>query len=292
MAPLNRVLARKPAASADAVTRPKPFLKWVGGKRQLLPQLYRFVPARYGRYFEPFLGGGALFFHLLPEHAVLSDVNAEVIDCYTAVRDHIDALIVALKQHHYAEGHYYEVRDADPAAMTLVDRAARTLFLNRTGFNGLYRVNRAGKFNVPFGRYIRPRICNEANLRACSAALATAELRVQDFETACAAAATGDFVYLDPPYVPVSRTSAFTGYAKGGFGVDDQRRLSALFGQLSERGVTVVLSNSDVPEVRKLYAGFSITSVRALRAVNSDATARGAVSEVVVSGTRRRGKRA
>jgi DNA adenine methylase len=261
----------------------KPFLKWVGGKRQLLTELRAFVPARFDRYIEPFVGGGALFFDLVPEKSVLSDVNAEVIDCYTAVRDHVEDLLVALKEHHYEAGHYYAVRDTDPGSMSLVDRAARMIFLNRTGFNGLYRVNRAGKFNVPFGRYTRPRICNEENLRACSAALANAELRVQDFAVACEQAARGDFVYLDPPYVPVSRTAAFTAYARGGFGPDEQRRLSAVFGQLSERGVAVVLSNSDVPEVRRLYAGFSIKKVRALRAINSDGAARGRISEVLVS---------
>jgi DNA adenine methylase len=161
------------------------------------------------------------------------------------------------------------------------------MFLNRTGFNGLYRVNRSGKFNVPFGRYTRPRICNEENLRACSAALESAELKVQDFEAACARARAGDFVYLDPPYVPTSRTAAFTAYAKGGFGLEHQRRLSVVFGQLSDRGVVALLSNSDVPEVRELYADFTLATVRASRAVNSDALGRGTVSEVVVSAVRK-----
>jgi len=267
--------------------RPKPFLKWVGGKRQLLTQLRAFVPPKLKRYFEPFLGGGALFFDTLPKQSVLSDVNAELIDCYVAVRDHVTMLIEALEAHRYDEEHYYAVRDADLAHAPLVERAARTMFLNRTGFNGLYRVNRSGKFNVPFGRYTRPRICNPGNLRACSAALANADLRVQDFATTCALAGKGDFVYLDPPYVPVSRTAAFTAYAKGGFGPDEQRRLSTTFGQLSDRGVVAVLSNSDVREVRELYAAFEMTTVRASRAVNSDALGRGLVSEVVVSATRK-----
>jgi DNA adenine methylase len=267
--------------------RPKPFLKWVGGKRQLLAELRAFVPSRYGCYHEPFLGGGALFFDIRPSKSVLSDVNRELIDCYLAVRDQVASLIEALKEHRYDEDHYYTVRDGDFSRASLVERAARTMFLNRTGFNGLYRVNRSGKFNVPFGRYTRPRICNEENLRACSAALESAELKVQDFETTCASARAGDFVYLDPPYVPVSRTAAFTAYAKGGFDLEDQRRLSVVFGQLSDRGVVALLSNSDVPEVRELYADFTVATVRASRAVNSDALGRGSVSEVVVSAVRK-----
>lgn len=273
------------------MARPKPFLKWVGGKRQLLTELRCFVPATFDCYYEPFLGGGALFFDLQPRRSVLADVNRELIDCYRAVRDHVEELIKALEAHHYDETHYYAVRDADASGASLTERAARTVFLNRTCFNGLYRVNRGGRFNVPFGRYTRPNICNPDNLRACSAALANADLCVQDFGETCSAARAGDFVYLDPPYVAVSRTAAFTAYAKGGFGPDEQRRLSAVFGQLSDRGVTAVLSNSDVPEVRALYKGFGITTVRAARAVNSDGRGRGLVSEVVVSSLRPSRKR-
>lgn len=261
---------------------PRPFLKWAGGKSQLLGRLRAHVPPSYGRYFEPFLGGGALFFALRPARGVLSDVNREIIDCYTAVRDDVSGLVAALRNHRYDSKHYYAVRDADPAALPLVERAARTIFLNKTGFNGLYRVNRSGKFNVPFGRYAKPAICDEENLRACSAALANVELLAADFERAGARAAAGDFVYFDPPYVPLSRTAAFTAYAPGGFDLDAQARLASFFGTLAERGVAVLLSNSDVPAIRKLYARYAMQSIEATRVINCKATRRGPVRELLV----------
>jgi DNA adenine methylase len=262
---------------------PRPFLKWAGGKGQLLAALRPFVPTAYERYFEPFLGGGALFFDRLPKRGVLSDVNAEIVECYAAVRDQVEKLIVSLGRHRYDADHYYATRDTDPASLSPVERAARTIFLNKTGFNGLYRVNRAGKFNVPFGRYAKPLICDPENLRACSAALAKVELAVCDFEEAASRARAGDFVYFDPPYVPVSRTSAFTAYAAGGFGPKEQARLAEVFERLALRGARVLLSNSDVPEIRQLYRGYRIERVRATRAINSNASRRGPVSEVLVS---------
>ena len=270
---------------------PRPFLKWAGGKGQLLGRLRERVPPSYGRYFEPFLGGGALFFALRPARGFLSDVNREIIDCYTAVRDDVTGLVAALRHHRYDSKHYYDVRNADPAKLALVERAARTIFLNKTGFNGLYRVNRAGKFNVPFGRYAKPAICDEQNLRACSAALADVELVAADFERATSRAVAGDFVYFDPPYVPLSRTAAFTAYAPGGFDLDAQSRLAAFFDKLAERGVAVLLSNSDVPEIRKLYARYAMDTIEATRTINCKATRRGPVRELLVhhvaSGTKR-----
>jgi DNA adenine methylase len=260
----------------------KPFLKWAGGKRQLLKHLRTFVPRSYDRYFEPFLGGGALFFDLKPKKGVLSDVNQELVDCYVVVRDHVEELILVLREHRHDAKHFYAVRKTDPRALSLVERAARTIFLNKTGFNGLYRVNHSGKFNVPFGRYAKPKICDADNLRACSAALADVHLSVRDFADAVAGARKGDFVYFDPPYVPLSRTATFTAYAAGGFGPDAQVRLSEVFGQLSDRKVSVLLSNSDVPAIRKLYASHRIHVVKASRAINSNAARRGPVSEVVV----------
>jgi DNA adenine methylase len=257
-------------------------LKWAGGKGQLLGKLRARVPKTYDRYFEPFLGGGALFFALQPARGVLSDVNREIIDCYTAVRDEVSALVTALRDHRYDEDHYYAVRDADPAKLARVERAARTIFLNKTGFNGLYRVNRSGKFNVPFGRYAKPAICDEENLRACSAALANVELVAADFGKMATRAAAGDFVYFDPPYVPLSRTAAFTAYAPGGFDLDAQARLAGVFGKLVERGVVVLLSNSDVPAIRKLYAPYRIDTIEATRVINCKATRRGPVHELLV----------
>jgi DNA adenine methylase len=263
---------------------PRPFLKWAGGKSQLLGALSERVPRRpaFKRYFEPFLGGGALFFSLLPKRGQLSDVNDEIINCYQVVRDDVGALIEALGDHRYDETHYYAVRDTDPARLGRVERAARTIFLNKTGFNGLYRVNRAGKFNVPFGRYAKPAICDEANLRACSAALGDTEISTSDFERSASRAAAGDFVYFDPPYVPVSRTAAFTAYAPGGFGLDAQSRLATLFAKLAARGVDVLLSNSDVPEIRELYASFCIETIPASRVINCKAARRGPVNELLV----------
>jgi DNA adenine methylase len=261
---------------------PRPFLKWAGGKRQLLERLRARVPKSYEHYFEPFLGGGALFFALRPARGVLSDVNRELIDCYTAVRDDVAGLVRALRERRYDENHYYKVRDAEPSKLPLIERAARTIFLNKTGFNGLYRVNRSGKFNVPFGRYAKPAICDEENLRACSAALAGVELVAADFAAVAVRATAGDFVYFDPPYVPLSRTAAFTAYAPGGFDFDAQSRLAAFFGELAHRGVAVLLSNSDVPELRKLYAAYRIDTIEATRVINCKATRRGPVRELLV----------
>jgi DNA adenine methylase len=261
----------------------RPFLKWAGGKGQLLGQFEPLLPRRFNRYFEPFLGGAALFFHLRHAPASLSDINRELIDCYRAVRDEVEGLIEALKVHHYHESHYYAVRDRDPLAMPLHERAARTIFLNRTGFNGLYRVNRAGNFNVPLGRYTNPLICDERNLRACSEALKGAVLEVHDFSEVPRFARRGDFVYFDPPYVPVSDTSDFTSYVPGGFGWEQQLRLAEVFTELARHGVKVMLSNSDVQRLRDLYARFDIVHVEASRSINSVAARRGKkVQEIVV----------
>ena len=272
-----------PAVLAPSTPRARPFLKWAGGKGRLLEQLRPLLPGRFARYFEPFAGGAALFFDLRPEHAELTDINSELIDCYRAVRDKVEPVIGALKRHRYDEAHYYRVRAIDPASLARHERAARTIYLNKTGYNGLYRVNRSGKFNVPMGRYTNPRVCDAENLRACSTALKGVEVRVRDFETQVARARAGDFVYFDPPYVPVSDTADFTSYAPGGFGLDGQRRLAALFGTLARRGVHVVLSNSDTPLVRDLYRGFRIARVLAARNINSRGALRGKVGEVVVT---------
>lgn len=270
------------APDGAAPPHPRPFLKWAGGKGQLLRQFQPLLPTSFGHYFEPFAGGAALFFCLQPKRATLTDVNAELIDCYRAVRDRVDEVITALRRHTYDEAHYYRVRDLDPASLSLPERAARTIFLNKTGFNGLYRVNSAGRFNVPFGRYVNPAICNEPQLRACSAALQGVELDVRDFERVLDYAAAGDFVYLDPPYSPVSPTANFTSYNAGGFSFRDQERLAALFAELDRRGVLVMLSNSDVPEIPPLYKRFRIDRVEALRSINAKSDARGRVGEIVI----------
>jgi DNA adenine methylase len=265
--------------------RPRPFLKWAGGKTQLLEQFQPLLPPSFGRYFEPFAGGAALFFALhdrVVKRALLTDVNRELVDCYLAVRDCVDDVILHLRRHKYDAAHYYRVRDVDPARLTLPARAARTIYLNKAGFNGLYRVNSAGRFNVPFGRYTNPTLCDADNLRACSCALRRVDLRVRDFEETARRAKAGDFVYFDPPYVPVSDTAAFTSYVPGGFGYEEQQRLARVFADLAGRGVLVMLSNSDTTPVRELYQGFRIDRVLASRSINSKTTARGKVGEVVV----------
>jgi DNA adenine methylase len=269
-------------AAHERLPEPRPFLKWVGGKTQLLEQFEPLLPREYGRYFEPFVGGAALFFKLRPPTATLVDMNSELIDCYLAIRDDVDGVIGELEKHRYEAEHYYAVRELDPLALSLKRRAARTIFLNKTGFNGLYRVNRGGRFNVPFGRHNNPSLGDPASLRACSAALRGVSLYVGDFASVLDDAQAGDFVYFDPPYVPLSETSDFTGYVAGGFGWEQQERLAEVFAKLAERDVRVMLSNSDVPRLRKLYAGFQIDVVQAARNINSNTARRGKIAEVVI----------
>lgn len=269
-----------------------PFLKWAGGKRQLLPNLMRRVPdlARGGgRYFEPFVGGGALFFALaqtgrLPKGAArLSDINGELITTYRVVRDDVEGLIQKLRAHENTEEHYYGVRAQDPRHLSATERAARLIYLNKTCFNGLFRENSRGEFNVPFGRYARPCICAEDTLRAASAALRDVAIEVASFEETAQLARPGDFVYCDPPYAPVSRTASFTRYSAGGFDEVAQARLALVAALLAERGVNVMLSNSVAPLVRELYASFHIVEeVQATRAINSRADRRGKVGELIL----------
>ena len=269
---------------------PRPFLKWVGGKGQLLPELIARVKqaAPFGRYHEPFIGGGALFFELQrldllgEKHAHLSDNNADLIAAYKGVRDDVDAVIERLKRHktNHDEGHFYAVRAHVPADP--IDRTARIIYLNRTCYNGLYRVNSKGEFNVPFGRYKNPAICDEPVLRAASRALKRVRLEVAHFEDSAKRAEPGDLVYFDPPYDPVSKTASFTSYAKGGFTGDSQRLLAKTVDELTDRGVKVLLSNSYTDLIRDLYKHHTIEKVMAARNVNSRGDGRGKVAEVLV----------
>jgi DNA adenine methylase len=263
-----------------------PFLKWVGGKRQLLPEILKHVPVSYGRYWEPFVGGGALFFHLthadLPHTATLVDANEELIRTYTAVRDEVENVIERLSAYPYESDFYYRMRAHSPSVESAI--AARMIYLNRAGFNGLYRVNRQGKFNVPFGRYTNPTICDAETLRLCSRGLQHATLKFGDFALWVREAKEGDFVYFDPPYVPLSATSNFAQYAATGFSALDQVRLRDVALTLKRRGVKVLLSNSSAPFVRELYAkDFELHEVDARRAVNCDASKRGNVKELLIT---------
>jgi DNA adenine methylase len=307
----TRNLLNEPASSYDAVARQsgqmpmefmsqpaiaareaQPFLKWVGGKAQLLSQFDRFFPAKIEGYSEPFIGGGAVFFHLkhrFPQmRAFLRDNNEELINTYRAVRDFPRELMQRLDEHLLLyradrERYYYLVRSHHhlPQDHT-VERAARVIFLNKTCFNGLWRVNRRGEFNVPIGSHKNPALYDRDNLLAASAALRDVELDVQDFRDTLNETQAGDFAYIDPPYVPLSATASFTSYTKEDFGADEQLELAAVFADAACRRVRVMLSNSDTPFVRKLYSDFEIHTVQARRAINRDGAKRGAISEVVV----------
>jgi DNA adenine methylase len=269
----------------------KPFLKWAGGKGALLHEILPRLPSKINTYYEPFLGGGAVFFALASEarfkRAILSDANEELALTYGTLRDFPDPLVQVLKRHVYDEDHYYAVRGINSKKLGPPARAARFIYLNRTCFNGLYRVNKKGEFNVPFGRYTNPTICDEPALRLVSASLQSIAICSIDFEMAVMTAERRDAVYFDPPYVPLSETSNFTAYSKGGFGEADHVRLRDCFAALDKKGVHVLLSNSDTPFVRKLYKGFKIEKVEAPRRVNSKASKRGNVSELLISGRNR-----
>lgn len=266
-----------------------PVLKWVGGKRQLLETFLPLLPARITSYCEPFVGGGALLFHLQPETAYVNDINENLILVYTVIRDNVEELIQELKKYRNEKDFFYSVRNWDRDrekydSLSEVERAARILYLNKTCYNGLYRVNSAGEFNSPFGSYRNPNIVNEPILRAVSAYFNAAAVyfSCMDYAEVLAQVKRGTFVYLDPPYDPVSVTSSFTGYAKHGFSRDDQIRLRACCDDLDRRGIQFMLSNSATPFIMDQYAMYRITVVRARRAVNSVAGRRGGVDEVVV----------
>jgi DNA adenine methylase len=273
----------------------RPFLKWAGGKRQLLPEIVKYVPKRISKhtYYEPFIGGGALLFELQPPKAVINDSNTELINCYKVIRDSLDELIEELSKDKYtnSERSYYGMRDLDRsrkeyANLSEVEKAARIIYLNKTCYNGLFRVNSQGQFNVPFGRYKNPNILDNAVLRAVNKYLKrdTIELLNQDFAKAVQSANKGDFVYLDPPYDPVSETASFTGYDVNGFNRDEQQRLKEEFDALHKRGCKVMLSNSCTDFILDLYKDdqYTILKVRATRSINSNALKRGMVDEVLV----------
>ena len=284
--------------SGTGVEMAKPFLKWAGGKTQLLQQLLYRAPARIKTYYEPFLGGGALFFALQSkdrfESALLSDLNPELINTYIQVRDAVDDVIENLKVHErrYGSGgkqradYYYQVR-SDPRMSFPVERAARMIFLNKTCFNGLYRVNSRGEFNVPHGRYANPRICDDKGLAEASEALQGVEIKVSDFEEAVDAAGSGDFVYFDPPYVPVSETSYFTAYTAGTFGLDQQERLAETAKALLSRRANILLSNSSHPTIRRMYEerGMHPQVIAAGRMINAIGASRGRVDEFLIGDT-------
>jgi DNA adenine methylase len=266
--------------------RLRPILKWAGGKRSLADRILKELPERIGTYYEPFVGGAAVFLALADEkrfeRAVISDKNKELVNLYKVVRDDLGKLLKKLEglQHQTSEAEYYEIRAQKGGDR--IARAARLIYLNKTGYNGLYRVNSSGGFNVPYGRYKRPKIYDPERLAKATQALQDVTIEVADFEDACRDARKGDAVYLDPPYLPLSKTASFSAYHSDAFGLAEHERLARLFEKLVKRGVCSVLSNSATPETRKLYRQFKPSDVQVRRPINSVASRRGAIAELLV----------
>lgn len=301
---INSILAKRLVLLADKknlddyitqflANKPKPFVKWVGGKRQLLSQFRKlnlYPPELFdiktGRYFEPFVGGGAVFFDLLPEKGYLSDLNKELVTTYNVIKNDVDALILLLKKHKTDKEYFLKVREQDPNKFSDLNIASRFIFLNRTCFNGMYRVNSKGEFNVPYGKHTNPLICDEDNLKKVSKSLQGIEIKHQDYKEVLKKAKKGDFIYFDPPYYPVSKTASFTSYTAESFLDKEQIELRDSFLELHKRGCYVMLSNSDTPFINKIYSGFKgvrINKVEAGRAINSKGSGRGKITEVLIN---------
>lgn len=266
-----------------------PVVKWVGGKRQLLDEITPLLPKQIPTYCEPFLGGGAVLFAMQPKNAIINDLNGDLMLVYEVIRDDVESLITSLQEYKNTSEYFYHVRDLDRdkdsyQRLSKVEKASRIIYLNKTCYNGLFRVNAAGEFNSPFGHYKNPNIVNEPVLRAVSKYLSSANIQLfcEDFSTTLHRVPRGGFVYLDPPYDPVSDTASFTGYNKGGFDREEQIRLKEACDALTQRGVKFLLSNSATTFIRELYAEYTIKTVYAKRAINSDADKRGVVQEVLI----------
>lgn len=266
-----------------------PVLKWVGGKRQLMSEIEKVLPKTYTTYYEPFIGGGAVLFELQPKKAVINDVNGELINLYNVIKDDVELLIEDLKKHENTPEYFYSIRELDRKKdkyenLSDVEKASRIVYLNKTCFNGLFRVNKAGEFNSPFGKYKNPNIVDEVTLRHVSKYFNKADIKILngDFEESLKGIRKGAFVYLDPPYDPVSNSANFTGYDKGGFNRDEQIRLKKLCDKLDKKGIKFLLSNSATDFIKELYKDYNIKIVKAKRAINSNGNARGEVDEVLV----------
>lgn len=267
-----------------------PFLKWVGGKRQLMPSIVDHLPENIKdyKYIEPFIGGGAVFFNLQPKNAVINDYNEELINVYQVIKDNLDELIIDLKKHKNEAEYFYSIRSLDRNGefkkLSAVQRASRVIFLNKTCFNGLYRVNNAGEFNSPFGRYKNPNIVNEPTLKAVNKFLNSNNIEINsgDYSEILKKTDKKCFVYLDPPYHPISESSNFTGYVQGGWNMYDQIDLKTACDELHKKGVKFLLSNSSADFIKDLYKDYKITIVKANRAINSNGADRGEVDEVLI----------
>ena len=263
-----------------------PIVKWAGGKRKLIHEIKKNMPKSFNRYFEPFIGGGALFFNLQKQNSYISDINSELINLYSVIKDSTDALIKDLYNHENTKEYFLKMRviDRSPSyeCWSDIQKASRFIYLNRTCFNGLYRVNSQGQFNVPFSNYKNPRIIDENNLYNCSVLLKNTEIKNDDFSAILDYVSKGDFVYFDPPYVPLNVMSNFTAYTKEGFTIDMQLKLRTICDELNRRGVKFLLSNSNTQIVKELYINYTIRKVFASRAINSNGKGRGKITELLV----------
>ena len=266
-----------------------PVVKWVGGKRQIIDQISQYIPKNISTYYEPFFGGGAVLFELQPKKAVINDINKELINLYEVIKNNTEDLIEDLKSHKNDEEYFYYIRELDRDktsynSLSPIQKASRIIFLNKTCYNGLFRVNKSGEFNAPFGRYKNPNIVNEITIRAVSNYFKKADITFmsKDFAEVLKGARKGAFVYLDPPYDPVSDTASFTGYDKGGFNREEQIRLKNVCDKLNEKGIRFLLSNSATDFIKDLYADYRIEIVKAKRAINSNGDKRGEIDEVLV----------
>jgi len=264
-------------------------VKWAGGKKQLITQFSNYFPSKIERYFEPFVGGGAVAFYILkvlkPKEVMLSDINEELINIYKVIKNNVEELMTLLKEYkkNHSKEEYYRIRAQNPEELSAIENAARSVYINKTCFNGLYRVNSKGQFNVPIGSYKNPAICSEKDLREIAKLLKNVQIKVMSFEKILDYAKEGDFIYFDPPYYPLKKGKNFTTYTKENFLEREQEQLAKVFRELDKKGCKLMLSNSDTEFIKNLYKGFNIGIVRAKRMINCDATKRGKINEVVIT---------
>jgi len=261
----------------------RPFLKWAGGKAQSLNDIYKYIPKTYGSYYEPFVGGGSLFFLLKPATAFLSDANWELMTTYKVVKESVDGLIERLSNMKVDKDFYNELRKQNPKELSNIDAAARMIYLNKTCYNGLHRVNSKNEFNVPFGNYPNPTVCDKGNLKMCSKDLAKADLQATYFENVLSNVKENDLVYLDPPYLQL-KDNSFVTYTKAGFCVEDHERLAQCFDEMVAKGAKVLLSNSDTAWARERFAKYKIVELQSRRSINSKGDGRGKIGELLVVG--------
>ena len=266
---------------------PKPFIKWAGGKRQIIKELTDSLPKNYNRYFEPFIGGGALFFAIRPKNAYISDINPELINLYNTVKNNTHSLIKDLLRYKNTETEFYRIRNLDRTPdyknLTNIEKAGRFIYLNKTCYNGLYRTNSKGQFNAPYGFYKNPNIIDEQNLKICSELLKETEIGLSDFSNIENKIKTHDFVYFDPPYIPINKTSSFTKYYKDDFNTGSQIKLKELCDRLNKKNIYFMLSNSYNETALNLYKEYNIKKINAIRAINCKADKRGTINELIIT---------